>query len=426
MDFRAFDVHELQNHRSALMTRYRAFQARNLAIDMTRGKPCPEQLDLALDMLDTVNGNSYRTSNGVDCRNYGGLDGIPEAKALFAEYLEVEPEEIIVGGNSSLNMMYDSIMRALVYGVVDGAMPWGQLPSLKWLCPSPGYDRHFTICEQLDIEMISIEMGPDGPDMARVESLAAEDETVKGIWCVPKYSNPTGVVYSDEVVDRLAEMPTAAADFRIFWDNSYAVHHLNGTPARLKNILAACREFGNPNRVFLFGSTSKISFAGGGVAMMAGSVENIESTKKQMSFQSIGPDKMNQLRHVRFFKDTAGLENHMKKHAAILKPKFDAVLEVFDRELGGKNVATWSRPSGGYFISLNTLDGCAEAVVAMAAQAGVKLTGAGATFPYRKDPRDRNIRIAPSFPPLEEIRTAVEVVAVCIQLASIDQLTGPA
>ncbi len=426
MELRVLDVRELQKHRSALMDRYQAFQTRNLAIDMTRGKPSPEQLDLALGMLDTVNGNSYRTTGGVDCRNYGGLDGIPEAKALFAEYLEVQPEEIIVGGNSSLNMMYDAIMRAMVYGEVDSAVPWGKLPSVKWLCPSPGYDRHFAICEQLNIEMIPIDMGPDGPDMAKVERLVADDEAVKGIWCVPKYSNPTGVVYSDEVVERLAEMPTAAADFRIFWDNSYAVHHLNGTPARLKNLLAACHKAGNPNRVYLFGSTSKISFAGSGVAMMAGSVENIEATKKQMSFQSIGPDKINQLRHVRFLGDVAGLQNHMLKHAAILKPKFDAVLEVLDRKLGGKGVATWSRPTGGYFISLNSLDGCAKTVVSMAAQVGVKLTGAGATFPYRQDPRDRNIRIAPSLPSIEEIQVAMEVVAVCIQLASIDKVADSA
>jgi DNA-binding transcriptional MocR family regulator len=393
---------------------------------MTRGKPCPEQLDLSIDMLDTVNGDSYRTSSGVDCRNYGGLDGIPEAKELFSHYLEVKPGEIIIGGNSSLNMMYDTMMRTLVHGVVDSDVPWGKLPEVKWLCPSPGYDRHFAICEHLGIDMIPVEMGPDGPDMDQVESLVAEDRAVRGIWCVPKYSNPTGVVYSDEVVVRLAEMKTAAPDFRIFWDNAYAVHHLNGTPARLKNILEACKGVGNPNRVFLFGSTSKISFAGGGVAMMAGCEKNIEFTKKQMSYQTIGPDKLNQLRHVRFFRDTAGIENHMRGHATILKPKFDAVLDVFDRELGGKNVATWSRPTGGYFISLNTLDGCARTVVAMAARAGVKLTEAGATFPYGHDPRDQNIRIAPSLPSIEEIRSAMELVAICIQLASIDSIAGSA
>lgn len=426
MDFRALELRELRMQRPALMARYRAFQSRNLAIDMTRGKPCPEQLDLSMDMLHIVNSDSYRTPSGVDCRNYGGLDGIPEAKELFSQYLEVDPEEIIIGGNSSLNMMYDAMMRAMVHGLVDSDVPWGKLPMVKWLCPSPGYDRHFAICEHLGIDMIPIEMGPGGPDMAQVESLVAEDPAVKGIWCVPKYSNPTGVVYSDEVVERLAEIKTAAPDFRIFWDNAYAVHHLNGTPAQLKNILVTCKEAGNPNRVFLFGSTSKISFAGSGLAMMASSEKNIEIIKNQMSYQTIGPDKLNQLRHVRFFRDMDGIETHMREHAAILKPKFDAVLDVFDRELGSTNVATWSQPTGGYFISLDTRDGCAKTVVAMAAQAGVKLTAAGATYPYGQDPRDRNIRIAPSLPSVEDIRSAMEVVAVCIQLASIDQIAGSA
>lgn len=426
MNLTALGLRELQKQRAALMARYRDLQSRNLAIDMTRGKPCPEQLDLSLDMLHMVNGDFYHTAGGVDCRNYGGLDGIPEAKELFSQYLEVEPEEIIIGGNSSLSMMYDAIMQAMVHGVVDSDVPWGKLPRVKWLCPSPGYDRHFAICEHLGIDMIPIEMGPGGPDMAQVESLVAEDPAVKGIWCVPKYSNPTGVVYSDEAVERLAVMKTAASDFRIFWDNAYAVHHLNGTPARLLNILAACKEAGNPNRVFIFGSTSKISFAGSGLAMMASSAENIRVIKKQMSYQTIGPDKLNQLRHVRFFKNIAGIETHMREHAAILKPKFDAVLDVFDRELGSTNVATWSRPTGGYFISLDTLDGCAKTVVAMAAQAGVRLTAAGATYPYGQDPRDRNIRIAPSLPLVKDIRAAMEVVAVCIQLASIDQIAGSA
>jgi aspartate/methionine/tyrosine aminotransferase len=424
MDFKAASRRELQGLRVELETRFRAFQARNLAIDMTRGKPGPEQLDLAMEMLQCVDADNFRAADGVDCRNYGGLDGIPEAKELFARYLEVEPKELIVGGNSSLNMMYDALVRALLHGVAGSERPWGELPRVKWLCPSPGYDRHFAITEHLGIKMVPIEMGPGGPDMAQVESLVAEDEAVKGIWCVPKYSNPTGVVYADEVVERLAAMETAAADFRIFWDNAYAVHHLDGAPAPLKNLLAACKEAGHPNRAFLFGSTSKISFAGSGVAMMAASEENIELTKKQMSYQTIGSDKLNQLRHVRFFGDLAGIEAHMRKHAAILKPKFDAVLDALDRGLAGKNVATWSRPAGGYFVSLDTLDGCAEAVVVLAAGAGVKLTPAGATYPYGQDPRDRNIRIAPSLPSIEEIRSAMEVVTVCIQMASIDRIVG--
>lgn len=424
LDFKSLASHELQEHKAALAQRYQGFLAQKLNIDMTRGKPSPEQLDLSLDMLRCVDGDSYRSPSGVDCRNYGGLDGLPEAKALFAEYLEVTPGEIIVGGNSSLNVMHDAVVRAVTHGVVDSPVPWGKLPKIKFLCPSPGYDRHFAICEHLGIDMIPIEMRPDGPNMDQVERLVAGDEAVKGMWCVPKYSNPTGVTFSDEVVERLAAMPTAAPDFRLFWDNAYTAHHLTDNPVPLKNILAACKAAGHPERVFLFGSTSKITFAGGGLAMLAGSEKNIEFTKEQMSYQTIGPDKLNQLRHVRFFGDLAGIEAHMRRHAAILKPKFDAVLDVFDRELASKNVATWSRPTGGFFISLDTLDGCARAVVSRAAEAGVKLTPAGATYPYGKDPRDRNIRIAPSMPAAAEIETAMELVAICVQLAAIDRLLG--
>ncbi len=372
-------------------------------------------------MLTCVDGQSYQTQDGIDCRNYGGLDGIPEAKRLFAQYLEVEPDEIVVGGNASLNIMYDTVIRAMVLGVVDSDVPWGKLPAVKFVCPVPGYDRHFSICESLGIEMIPVPMQADGPDMDAVEEIVAQDESVKGIWCVPKYSNPTGVTFSDEVVERLANMETRAKDFRVFWDNAYAVHHLTDTPDRLSNMLDACKRAGNPERVFMFGSTSKISFGGGGLAMMAGSTRNIEFVKKLMAVQTIGPDKLNQLRHVRFFGDVAGIEAHMKKHAAILRPKFDAVLDVFVRELGA-GIAEWSRPNGGYFINLDTLDGCAKAVVRMAADAGVKLTTAGATFPYGKDPRDRNIRIAPSMPSVGEIRQAMELVSVCIKLASIDRI----
>jgi aspartate/methionine/tyrosine aminotransferase len=422
MEYRAFSPSQLEQHKSALLARHRAFQSQSLNIDMTRGKPSPEQLDLSVDMLHCVNAKCFRSPSGVDCRNYGGLDGIPEAKELFSHYLEVEPQEVIIGGNSSLQMMYDALVRAMIHGVVGSEQPWGKLPKVKWLCPSPGYDRHFAICEHLGIEMITIGMGPDGPDMAQVESIAADDESVKGIWCVPKYSNPTGVVYSDTVVERLATMKTAAADFRVFWDNAYAVHHLNDRPAPLKNLLQACQSAGNSDRVFLFGSTSKISFAGGGVAMMAASQDNIEATKKQMSYQTIGPDKLNQLRHVLFFRDLDGIETHMHKHADILKPKFDAVQDVLEVELADRSIASWSRPRGGFFVSLDTLDGCAKAVVSLAATAGVKLTPAGATFPYGKDPRNRNIRLAPSLPSIQEIRQAMEVVAVCIQLASIDRL----
>jgi len=421
-DFHHLNTQQLQQIKDDLLDRYREFKSRGTTLDITRGKPCPEQLDLSMDMLDIINSSNYLTQEATDCRNYGGLDGIPEVKQLFAQYLEVAPEEIIIGGNSSLNMMHDTFMRAMVKGVTEDSPPWAKLPEVKFLCPSPGYDRHFFICDYLDIDMISVKMNDTGPDMDQVEELAAKDDSIKGIWCVPRYSNPTGVVYSDEVVHRLAAMNTKANDFRIFWDNAYAVHHLDDQPARLKNILTSCKQAGNPERVFIFGSTSKITFAGGGVAMMAGSAENMALTKKQMSFQTIGPDKLNQLRHAKFFKNVAGIENHMKKHAAILKPKFEAVQNSLEKELAGKNIADWSRPGGGYFVSIDTMEGCAAAVVQMAAEAGVKLTPAGSTYPYMKDPLDRNIRIAPSFPPLEDIRSAMQLVGICIQLASIEKI----
>jgi DNA-binding transcriptional MocR family regulator len=318
--------------------------------------------------------------------------------------------------------MYDMIVRALLLGVPGGSGPWGKLPKVKFLCPSPGYDRHFAICNQLGIEMITIELRANGPDMDQIERLVAEDEAIKGIWLVPKYSNPTGITFSDEVVDRFAKMKTKAPDFRIFWDNAYAMHHFTEQPDHLKNILDACKKAGNPDRVFLFSSTSKISFAGAGLSLMAASENNINWIKKQMIIQTIGPDKLNQLRHVRFFKDFAGIEGQMKKHAAILKPKFNQVYETLESELGGKKITEWTKPNGGYFISLNTLEGCAKKVVTMAAEAGVVLTGAGATYPYGNDPLDRNIRIAPSFPTLAELKKAMEIVAVCIQLASIEKI----
>ncbi len=423
MDFKNLAEQERGKLKAELLQRYQDFQSRRMTLDMTRGKPCPEQLDLALGMLEGDTGTTYRTEDGLDCRNYGGLDGIPAAKALFSDYMEVEPDELIIGGNSSLNLMHDTILRAMVKGVPDSAHPWGQLPEIKFLCPSPGYDRHFFICEYLGIDMIPIDMTDDGPAMDQIEDLVAEDDRIKGMWCVPKYSNPTGVIYSDETVTRLAGMQTKAADFRLFWDNAYAVHNLVDRPIALKSILAACKQAGNPDRVFMFGSTSKISFAGSGLAVMAGSQSNMAWTKNQMAFQTIGPDKLSQLRHVLFFKDMAGIEAHMRKHAAILKPKFDAVQEILAAELQGANIARWSRPQGGYFVSIDTLEGCAAAVIEKAAGAGVKLTPAGSTYPFKKDPLDRNIRIAPSFPPLEDIRTAMELVALCIQLVSLEKLS---
>jgi DNA-binding transcriptional MocR family regulator len=402
------------SNREQLDKRYNEIKARGLSLDMTRGKPCGPQLDLSSGLLDCL-GRDFKAADGTDCRNYGVLDGLPEAKKLFAEFLEVTPAEIIVAGNSSLALMHDSVAQAVLRGVPGGSQPWR---GAKFLCPSPGYDRHFAVCEHLGIEMITVRMTEEGPDMDEVERLASGDESIKGIWCVPKYSNPTGVVFSDAVVDRLARMK-AAPDFRVFWDNAYTVHHLTDRPRPLKNLLAACKAAGNADRVLIFGSTSKVSFAGAGVAMMAGSEANIAYTKQNMSLQTIGPDKLNQLRHVRYFRDMAGIEAHMKKHAAILKPKFDAVTAILDREIGDSGAATWTRPAGGYFISVDTKDGCAKAVVKMAAEAGAKLTSAGATFPQGKDPRDRNIRIAPSMPSQAEIEQAMELVAICIQRVAL-------
>lgn len=424
MEYQIQDVASLKRSQTELWKRYQSFKAEKLKLDMSRGKPCPEQLDLSKGLLTCLTEDDYKTRDGIDCRNYGGVEGIPEARELLAPILDVAPENVIVSGNSSLALMYDLIVKALIIGVPGGSMPWGKQPKVKFLCPSPGYDRHFAICNQLGIEMITIDLGETGPDMDQVERLVAEDESIKGIWCVPKYSNPTGITYSDEVVDRFAKMKTKAPDFRIFWDNAYAVHHLTDHPDNLKNILDACQRAGNPDRVFLFSSTSKISFAGAGLSLVAGSENNINWLKKQIGIQTIGPDKLNQLRHVRFFKDFAGIEEQMKKHASIIKPKFEQVLKTFEAELGGKGVAEWTRPKGGYFISLNTLEGCAKKVVAMAAEAGVILTGAGATYPYGNDPLDRNIRIAPTYPTLTELKKAMEIVAVCIQLASIEKILG--
>jgi aspartate/methionine/tyrosine aminotransferase len=413
---------ELQAMKEQLQARYTAFQEKKLTLDMTRGKPSPEQLDLSMEMLTGDIGREYRSPTGVDCRNYGGLEGIREARELFAEYLGVADDEIIVGDSASLKMMHDTIMGALVYGVAGSDKPWGSLERVRFLCPSPGYDRHFAVCQYLGIEMIPVAMDDEGPDMDRVEELAAADAAIKGIWCVPRFSNPTGITYSDRVVERLAAMKIRAPDFRIFCDNAYAVHHLSDRRDSLRNILDACREAGNPERVFLYGSTSKISFAGAGVAMMAASRKNIDFVLDKMQFQTIGPNKLNQLHHVLFFRNRAGIEAHMEKHATILKPKFDAVLHALNSELGGSGIATWSRPQGGYFISIDTLDNCAAAVIEKAARAGVKLTPAGATFPYGKDPRDRNIRIAPSFPSAKDVQAAMELVAICIRLVSIDRL----
>ncbi len=412
---------ELKNEIEILEKRYNEFKAQNLKLDMTRGKPCAEQLDISMDILDIPAKELRKAADGTDCFNYGVLDGISEAKALFAEMLEVSTDEIMVGGNSSLNLMYDTIARAMSLGVL-GSTPWSKLGSVKFLCPSPGYDRHFAICELFGIEMITIDMKQDGPDMDAVEKLVSEDESIKGIWCVPKYSNPDGITYTDEVVDRFANLKPKAKDFRIFWDNAYCVHHLSENPDKLKNILKACKDAGNENMVYIFSSTSKVSFPGAGVAVMATSAENLKGIKKSLTIQTIGHDKINQLRHAKYFKNLEGINAHMKKHADILKPKFTTVLEILEAELGGKDIASWNKPNGGYFVSLNTMDDCAKEVAKLAGEAGVALTKAGATFPYGNDPRNRNLRIAPTMPPVEELKKAIEVLAICVQLVSATKL----
>jgi DNA-binding transcriptional MocR family regulator len=419
MTLATMDRTQQRQRAAALRAEYDAFRARGLALDMTRGKPCAEQLDLSLGLLDCL-GRDYRAADGTDCRNYGVLEGLPETRALFAELLEVAPGEVVVGGNSSLSLMHDVVVQSLLKGTPD-APPWRAGQPVKFLCPSPGYDRHFAICERYDIEMIPVPMGDDGPDIDWVERLVHADPHIRGMWCVPRYSNPSGVVYAADVVRRLAAMPTAARDFRILWDNAYAVHHLVDDPPPLANILAACRDAGHPDRAIVFVSTSKISFAGAGVGVLAASPANVRFLLGGLSIQTIGHDKLNQLRHVRFFRDAAGIAAHMAKHAAILAPKFAAVTDILARRLGDSGIATWSEPKGGYFISLDTPDRCAARVVALADAAGVKLTKAGATYPYGKDPHDRNIRLAPSFPSLDQIRQAMELVAVCVELAALEQ-----
>ncbi len=367
------NVSALKSAASDLDRRYEGFKSRKLSLDMTRGKPCSEQLDLANGLLTNLGPGDFRAEDGTDCRNYGGLDGLPEAKKLFAEFMDVSPTELLIGDNSSLALMHDTIARAMSHGVPGGDGPWGRAPT-KFLCPVPGYDRHFAICEHFGIEMLNVGMTDEGPDMDRVEELASRDASVKGIWIVPKYANPTGAVCSPKVVERFARMKTAAKDFRIFWDNAYAHHHLTDSPPALANLLEACKAAGTPDRMLSFGSTSKVSFAGAGIAIIGASEKNVAWLRAHRSKSTIGPDKLTQLRHVRFFKDMAGVREHMKKHAAILKPKFEAVHRVFENELAGKGVASWTRPLGGYFVSLDTLPGLARTVVKMAGDVGVKLT----------------------------------------------------
>lgn len=414
---------ELEAELAEVRARYGEMAARGLKLNMARGKPSAAQLELSLPMLDVLDSEAdLAAEDGTDCRNYGVLDGIPEAKRLMAALLDDEPENVIVLGNASLTAMYDAMVRYLVFGAL-GSTPWGRLPEVKWLCPVPGYDRHFSICEDLGIEMIPVPLCEDGPDMEEVERLVAADDAIKGIWCVPKYSNPQGITYSDETVRRFARMKTAADDFMIMWDNAYAVHDLY--PDRrdtLLNILDECKKAGDPDRVMIFASTSKISYAGAGIAVFACSEAVMKRMKELLSFQTIGFDKLNMLRHARYFGDLDGVMRHMDKQAELLRPKFAAVLDAFDRELAGKGIAEWLAPNGGYFISLDVMDGCARRVVRLCKEAGVVLTGAGATYPYKKDPRDRNIRVAPTYPTVPELEQAVELLCISVQLAAVEKL----
>lgn len=414
---------ELLKEKENLEQQFAEIKAKGLKLDMSRGKPSTAQLNLSMGMMDVLDSNADLVcEEGVDCRNYGVLDGIKEAKELLADMTEVSPDNIIIYGNSSLNVMYDTVARSMTHGVM-GSTPWCKLDKVKFLCPVPGYDRHFKITEHFGIEMINIPMTPEGPDMDMVEKLVSSDPAIKGIWCVPKYSNPQGITYSDETVFRFANLKPAAEDFRIFWDNAYCVHHLyEDKQDYLIEILMECKKAGNPDMVYKFSSTSKISFPGSGIAAMAASDANLEDIRSTMRVQTIGHDKVNQLRHVRFFGDIHGIVEHMKKHADILRPKFETVLEVLERELGGLEIGSWIAPRGGYFISFDALDGCAKAIVAKAKEAGVVMTGAGATFPYGKDPHDSNIRIAPSYPTPEELAVAAEVFVLSVKLASVDKI----
>ena len=414
---------ELLELQKELQAEYEEEKAKGLKLDISRGKPSKAQLDLSMPMMDVLNSTSDLSSeDGTDARNYGGLEGIAEARKLMGDVMGVDPSQVIVFGNSSLNIMYDCVARSVMFGVM-GSTPWCKLDKVKFLCPVPGYDRHFGITEQFGFEMINIPLLEDGPDMDMVEEYVNNDPAVKGIWCVPLYSNPTGTVYSDEVVKRFANLKPAAEDFRIYWDNAYAIHHLyEEKQGSLLNIIDECAKAGNPDMVYQFCSTSKVTFSGAGIAAMSASPANIADVKSRMKWATIGFDKINQLRHVRFFKDYEGLTEHMKLHANVIRPKFQALLEKLDKELGELGIATWTNPLGGYFISFNAMEGCAKKIVAKCKEAGLVMTGAGAAFPYGNDPQDSNIRIAPTMPSPEELTIAADLFVTCVKLVSVEKL----
>lgn len=414
---------ELLQLKNDLEKQYEDAKGKGLKLDMSRGKPSKAQLDMTMGIMDSLTASSDIVSdNGLDCRNYGAPDGIPEAKKLLGDIMEVSPDNVFVFGNSSLSIMYDTVSRSMTHGVL-GSTPWCKLDKVKFLCPVPGYDRHFAITELFGIEMINIPMTENGPDMDLVEKYVNNDEAVKGIWCIPKYSNPQGIVYSDDTVRRFANLKPAAEDFRIFWDNAYAVHHLyDDNQPKILDILSECEKAGNPDMVYEFCSTSKISFAGGGISGLASSKANLDFVKKTLTIQTICYDKINQLRHVRYFKDIDGINAHMKKHADIIRPKFEAVLDILEKELGGLEISTWFKPLGGYFISFEAMEGCASAIITKCKEAGMVLTNAGATYPYGKDPKDTTIRIAPSFPTPKEMEEAAKLFTLCVKLVSVDKL----
>ena len=413
---------ELLELKTALKAEYKEYQKRKLTLNMARGKPGQDQLNLSMGMMDVLNSDSdLSCDDGTDCRNYGVLDGIDECKELMADMMEVRPSQIIIYGNSSLNVMFDTVARSMTHGVM-GSTPWCKLEKVKFLCPVPGYDRHFAITEYFGIEMINVPMLPTGPDMDMVEQLVSSDPAIKGIWCVPKYSNPQGISYSDETVRRFARLKPAAIDFRIYWDNAYTVHHLyDHDQDHLIEILAECKRAGNPDLAYKFASTSKISFPGSGISALAASENNLTDIRAQMKVQTIGHDKVNQLRHVRYFGDIHGIVEHMRRHADILRPKFEIVRNTLETELGGLGIGTWTNPKGGYFVSFDALDGCAKEIVSRCKKVGLVMTGAGATYPYGKDPHDSNIRIAPSFPAASDLQLAMKVFTCVVKLVSIDK-----
>ncbi len=412
------DITPVSQQLSQLKDSYEAFKAKGLKLDLTRGKPSPAQLDLSVAMLSLPGAADYVAEGATDCRNYGGLQGLAEARKLFSGILGAPPEQVVVVNNSSLALMHDTVVYALLKGTCDSASPWSKQGEIAFLCPVPGYDRHFTICNDYGIRMIPVALNQDGPDMKEVERLVAQDASIKGMWCVPKYSNPTGTVYSDAVIERLAAMKTAAPDFRLYWDNAYCVHHLTSERVEIANILDLCARHGNPNRPFVYASTSKITLAGSGLAMFASSKENVKWLLARLTPRTIGPDKINQLRHVRFLKTESEILQLMTQHRALIAPKFQKVLDIFGEKLAHVPDVSWTKPKGGYFISLSVPKGCAQRVVALAKEAGVALTPAGATHPHGKDPDDRTIRIAPTFPVLSEVAQAAEGVALCVLLAA--------